>query len=254
VAPTALFLTEQSRFGGLYVTNNSTNPQEVTVNFRFGYPAADSIGSVVMQYEDTLAANPHSIAKNVRAFPQRFILPPGETQVVRLTAQPSGSTEDGLYWTRVVTTSMPQVAFAEDTSTTGIQTRVQFRLQQVTALFFRKGALNVKVGLREPVATYDSTRVRVTANIDHEGNTPFFGTARIRVLGAGNEVLKDEKQAIAVYVPERRRFTVSVPDLKPGQYTVELTLLSERSDLPQDELVKMSPVTERAQLSVAASR
>jgi P pilus assembly chaperone PapD len=250
VAPTALFLTEQARFGGLYVTNNSTTPQEVTVNFRFGYPAADSTGSVVMLYQDTLVADPHSIAQYVRAFPQRFILPPGETQVVRLTAQPGGTATDGLYWTRVVTTSTPQVQFAADTATAGIQTRVQFRLQQVTALFYRRGALNVRVGLRDLNASYDSTKVVVAANIDHAGNTPFFGTARIRVLDSSGKVVSDEKQAIAVYVPERRRFAAALADVAPGNYVAELTLLAERSDLPQDELVKLEPVTARTEFSV----
>lgn len=251
IAPTALFLTDQERFGGLFVTNGSTVPQEVTVGFRFGFPAADSTGAVEIRYADSLSVDPRSVAPYIRAFPQRFILPPGETQVVRLTASPPEDAKDGLLWTRVVTTSTPQMEFEPDTtSEEGVRTRVQFRLQQVTALFYRKGQVDVDLGLGVLKAWADSAEVSLSAEMDHAGNAPFFGTASIRLLDGERRVVREAQQSIAVYEAERRRFTLPAGDLAPGTYTVELTISSERTDLPQEHLTRMAPITGSAQLVV----
>lgn len=254
VAPTALFLTDQERFGGLYISNTSTADQEVTIGFRFGYPSSDSLGNVVMQYADS-GAVPHqnSLAQRVRAFPQRFILPAGETQVVRLTAVPESDAQDGIYWTRVITTSAPQVEFDANQDPDGIRTQVQFRLQQVTVLFYRKGELSIGVDLGEVEAVQDSANIALSADIDHSGNGPFFGTADIRILD-GNTVVAEQTQSVAFYVSERRRFVIPMPENLPeGSYTAELTITSERSDLPREHLIDMEPVVRRAPLTVRTS-
>lgn len=251
VAPAALFVNEEDGFGAIYIANGSTAPQEVSVDFRFGYPAADSAGNVHMQYEDELLAEKYSIAPNIRAFPQRFFLPPGETQVVRLAVKLPQDAADGMYWTRVVTTSTPQLPF-EDTTSTGVRARVQFRLQQITALFYEKGEPEVSVAVDALAADHDSTTVNLLADFEHEGSGPFFGTAHIRVLDNNGDRIHEEAQSFAVYVSEARRFAVSIPELSPGSYEVELTVNGDRADLPADQRMDVKPITGRTRLSVSA--
>ena len=247
VAPTALFLTNQERFGAIYVSNQSATPQEVTVDFRFGYTDSDSSGTVFMQYEDAPSAERYSLASHVRAFPQQFVLPPGETQVVRLTARPPADADSGFLWTRVLTTSTPQIAF-EETATTGVQTRVIFRMQQVTALFYEAGEPEVDVQIDGLKAQRDSSGVRLLATLSHQGNAPYLGSAHVRISRADGSILAEERQPIAVYNGGLRQISLEVADaLEAAQ--VELTLSPQRTDVPARFLLSNAPVSRTASVS-----
>ncbi|MEX2401654.1 MAG: hypothetical protein WD423_12845 [Rhodothermales bacterium] len=243
VAPTALFLNDQERFGTLYIGNPTSTPQEVTIGFRFGYSTADSTGAVYVEFNDSTAAERYSIAENVRAFPQRFILPPGETQVVRMTARPPADFEEGWMWSRVVTTSTPQVSF-QDTTASGVQANLIFRLQQVTALFYTKGDPEVTLNVVDVSARVDSNEVIVHAEMNKEGERPFFGRVNARLQNADGDVIAEEMNLIAVYVPERRRFVITLPeDVSEGQdLQVELTITPDRQDIPSEYVLDFSPI------------
>lgn len=103
VAPTLLFVSDQSRFGTFFVMNRSNVPQEISISFRFGYPVSDSTGNVWMQYDDSLMAQNHSCRSWVRGFPEKFVINPGQRQVVRLLISPPPMIPDGEYWTRLIT-------------------------------------------------------------------------------------------------------------------------------------------------------
>lgn len=243
VAPTALFLTDQDRFGAMYIANQTSTPQEVTIGFRFGYTAADSTGGVYVEFDDSTAAAKFSVAPHVRAFPQRFILPPGETQVVRLTARPPADFEEGWLWSRVLTTSTPQVQF-QDTTSTGVQANLVFRLQQVTALFYTKGSADASLTIKDLSARLDSNEVVVMADLDKAGERPFFGRAFLRINDADGQQLAEEMTLVAVYVPERRRFVAPLPDnaSSASDLQAELTIVADRSDIPQRYVLSFAPI------------
>ncbi len=243
VAPTALFLDDQDRFGALYIGNQTATPQEVTIGFRFGYTTTDSTGGVYIEFEDSTAAEKYSIAPHVRAFPERFMLPPGETQVVRLTARPPADFEEGWLWSRVLTTSTPQVEF-QDTTSTGVQANLIFRLQQVTALFYTKGSSDASLAVEGLSARVDSNEVVVMADLDKTGDRPFFGRAFLRIKDSGGEQLAEDMTLVAVYVPEQRRFVAPLPDnLSPdSDLQAELTIVPDRTDIPERYVLSSSPI------------
>jgi len=108
VAPTVVFLSDQSPFGTFLVMNRSDVPQEIGISFKFGYPVFDSLGGVSMVYDDTLMAHEHSCLDWLKGFPQKFVLNPGQEQVVRLLGMGPANAADGEYWTRLVTSSTPR--------------------------------------------------------------------------------------------------------------------------------------------------
>lgn len=247
VAPTALFLSQQERFGAMYVSNPSSTPQEVTVGFRFGYTTSDSTGSVYVEYSDSTTAKKHSIAPYVRAFPQRFILPPGETQVVRLTARPPSELQEKWLWSRVITTSSPQVSFP-DTTEEGVSARVLFRLQQVTALFYTQGEASADVQIRSMTTAIDSNEVVILADLEKSGDRPYFGRAVLSLKDSDGRVVGEEMTLVALYKNDRRRFVVELPEDSPPGSTLsaELAISTERSDIPVEYLLKSPLVSSSA--------
>ncbi len=97
VAPTVLFMSDQSRFGTFVVMNRSNTPQEISISFRFGFPESDSAGITRMEYSDTAMERLHSCQEWLKGFPQKFIVNPGQQQVVRLLVAPPTGIADGEY-------------------------------------------------------------------------------------------------------------------------------------------------------------
>ena len=249
VAPVALFLDESNPFGTFYVSNQSEAAQEISIGTRFGYPASDSLGNVVMEYDDSTAAAEYSIAPALRIFPRQFVLPAGERQIVRITARPSSDREEGYYWTRLVTTATPQAAFV-DTTQEGVQAQVRFRLQQVTAVLYEKGDPATDVDIERLEAASDSGQVVVTARLERGGNAPFIGSARLRIYDAQGQLVEERRQSLAAYFSLMRRFEVPARELAPGQYTAELRLSPERSDVSPEHQIPMDPVSESTSFTV----
>lgn len=250
VAPVALFLDNSNPFGTFYVSNQSGATQEVSIGTRFGYPASDSLGGVTMVYDDSTVAEQYSIGPALRIFPQQFVLPPNERQIVRITAQPSGERDEGYYWTRLVTTATPQEAFVDTSAAEGVQAQVRFRLQQVTAVLYRQGSPRAEVDIEELAAASDSGSVVMTARLERGGNAPFIGRARLRIYDAQGSLVREEERSMAAYFSLMRRFEVATGTLPPGEYSAELHLSRERSDVPPEHRIPMEPVSESVAFAV----
>jgi len=250
VAPTVLFMSDQSRFGTFVVMNRSNTPQEISISFRFGFPESDSLGNIRMQYDDTLMEEAHSCQNWLKGFPEKFILNPGQQQVVRLLAAAPPNIPDGEYWTRLVTSSTPQAKII-DTVKTGISANITFVLQQVTTVVYKQGAVNTTIELPDLSVKQDSASMDLYAHMSRGGNSPFLGRISAVVTDkAGNEVYSDE-QIIAVYPTAMTiKFAVPLSKLPEGTYSAEVKVVSERNDVPSDELLKTAPVVKTVKLSV----
>jgi len=250
VAPTILFMSDQSRFGTFVVMNRSNTPQEISISFRFGFPESDSSGNIRMQYDDSLMAERHSCQSWIRGFPQKFIVNPGQQQVVRLLITPPSDIPDGEYWTRLVTSSTPQ-AKVIDTVRTGITANITFVLEQVTTIIYRKGNASTAVDLPTIEMKQDSASMNLLARVTRGGNSPFFGNISAAVQDRAGNKLYSEEEVIAVYRDNMTvKFSVPLSKLHEGSYTAEIKLTSERTDIPQDDLLKTASVEKTINFSV----
>jgi P pilus assembly chaperone PapD len=250
VAPTTLVLSPQNRFGTYMVTNRTDVAQEVTVDFRFGFPASDSLGNLFMQYQDSAAAARYSMAGWAKAYPRAFILPPGQQQVVRLTVKPPAGIDPGTYWSRIVTTSTPQTP-PPDTAANGVATRLVFRLEQVTTVMYRHGEATTGVALEELRTRPGSAgAVHVFANLRRQGNSPFLGTATLRILDANGAVVLEVPESLALYFDQVKRFDVPAGALQHGSYVAEVGVIAQRSDIPRRDLLRAPPVSARARFAI----
>lgn len=222
--------------------NRSNTPQEITISFKFGYPASDSLGNVKMQYDDSLMAREHSCQPWLRGFPQKFIVNPGQQQVVRLLVTPPANIADGEYWTRLITSSTPQ-AKTIDTVRTGITANITFVLQQVTTVLYKKGYVNTSVEIPRMLIMPDSASMNLLAFVTRGGNSPYFGKMSVVVKDrAGNSVYSNQ-EVLAIYPSTMVvKFAIPRADLSSGKYSAEVKLESERNDVPPEDLLRVPTV------------
>ena len=250
VAPTILFMSDRSPFGTFIVMNRSNTQQEISISFKFGFPESDSLGNIRMQYGDSAMAKEHSCELWLRGFPQKFIINPGQQQVVRLLVVPPPNIPDGEYWTRLITSSTPQ-AKVIDTVKTGITASITFVLQQVTSIIYMKGNVNTSVSLPEIRVAQDSASVNLYADISRGGNSPFFGKISAVVKNKVGDTVYSDEQIIAVYPSNMIiKFAVPLSKLPAGTYTADVRLESERSDIQPEDLLKVALVEKTIKFSV----
>lgn len=247
VAPTIVFTTQAERFGTFVVNNGSTVAQEVVVEFRFGYPKSDTLGNMGMEYADVDAAARFGVDPWVQAFPRRFVLGPGQHQVVRMAVRTPEDLPEGTYWTRIVTTSTPR-SEALDTVADGVAARIVMRLQHVTTLVHRQGASTsgVEVG-RASVTNHPEQGQRLVVPLTRTGNTPFLGMLTVEVRDSTGVVVLTAERAVAVYFDAVEHLALERA-LPQGRYEVTLTLRPGRPDVPPEHVVGGEPVVQQVTL------
>ncbi len=250
IAPTALFIDEQSRFGTFLVLNGSDEAQEVSLTFEFGYPDTDLEGNSFMNYDDEEAKERYSMAEWVRGFPRNFSLQPGERQTVRLTVRPPGNIPDGTYWTRIKTTSNPAVPDIDDEVAEGVQAQITFRFEQVTAGFYKHGNVTTGVVFNDMSAEVDEGVGRVLAKVERTGNSPFLGSMYLTVRDSNNNIVYERRSSTTVYIDATRRMEFDTSDLSPGTYTAEIRFESSRPDISVNDLVRADMVSQSTSFSI----
>ena len=249
VAPPVVFMSPENRFGLLMLENQTSNTQEVSVEFKFGYPTSDSLGVVAMQYADSAAERQYSIASWLKAFPKKFVLTPGQQQSVRLALTAPQSLPDGIYWTRIITTGAPQQKFV-DTVQRGITTQLNYVFQQVTTAAFVKGKIISQLTIEGKGVQRDSSGIVVLWYVNRTGNAPYFGTAVTKIYSQRGDIVDETKETLAIYFSMMKRSFFSNTLFKAGSYSVEVSLLPERIDIPSDQLKLFGSFSQRFNVTI----
>ncbi len=256
VAPTVMTLSDQQRFGTFLVDNRSAEPQEVTISFKFGYSASDADGNRHFVYDDSVSAASFGLHERIRAFPRRFVLAPGQRQIVRMSARPAPDAPDGVYWARVVTASQPQSSAPEQTAREGVSTQVIFRLEQVTTLLYQKGRVDTGLQPGALEARMGRDSVTVTLPLRRLGNAPFYGRARLSVVAEATDPLAGPAPALTdellfeVFFDRVIRFDVPLAGLPAGHYRVVVAVDSDRPDIAREDRVVAEGFEAEARFSV----
>lgn len=232
VSPSALYIDHRSRSGTITLYNPGSLPAEVDVSFAFGYPVADAEGRVSVPIAENAPAGEPSVVPWLRAFPKRLVLEPGQRQVVRILVQPPANLPDGEYWGRVLVSSRGGQPPIEQTQG---DVRVQLNIETVvvTAVTYRKGDLNTGVRVQGNRATPTDGGIQVDLDLDRDGSAAYIGRARVQLVGAGDRVVAEVEDNVAVYRQIRRRFLIPVPaGTNTAGLTVRYLLDTERADLP----------------------
>jgi P pilus assembly chaperone PapD len=250
IAPSTVFISDATNVGTLYVSNRSDEPQEVNIEFAFGYPSSDQDGNLVMNYQDSAAFELYALNDWIRAFPRSFILGPRQQQTVRFQVRPRPNIPDGVYWTRVKVLANPQTAEVDVAAEEGITTRITFRFEQVIAAFYRKGNTTTGLHITQIDARQQDQTLILLPHLQRTGNAPFVGSMIAKLYNQDGEMVKERQSTTTAYFEEVRRIEIDVNDLPAGQYRAEITFETRRADMSPTDLVQAPTVTESVNIQI----
>ncbi len=243
VSPQAILITDQSRVATLHVLNPHSTPLEIVIDLRYGYVATDSAGRTIVELPaDSLPAT-NSAVPILRVSPSRFVLAPGEVQLVRIAAFPRPDLPQGEYWARVGVQAIPPSAGAQG-DPRGISVGVGIQVKTVLPVFFRNRqvATGVQVDDIVPVRLADSLILRPT--FTRSGSAAALLAVETTVIDATGGVLARTTRQAAVYRTLSPRYALS---LTPEQWSrasqVRIAVTSQRPDLPAGLPLPVLPVT-----------
>ena len=241
VAPHALFISHTRKTGEVYLVNQGAVPEEVSVELKFGYPATDSAGDMMIAWPDPGPDDP-SAAEWLRAFPRRVRVEPGQRQLVRVLARPPAELPDGEYWSRMIVTSravQPAVALNEDST---VQAGLTLELRTITSVTYRKGALQTGIRLDDFRAIPHPDSLEVWVALAREGNAAFLGRVAFELRDINDRPVGSWDTPVAVYYGLNRRFVLPTDTLPAGTYRLHLTVDTERQDIGVEDILPADPI------------
>lgn len=243
IAPTNLFIDSGNRFGTYMVINGSNQNQEISIDFQFAYSQVNAVGEKAFVPGDSTLTSRHSVAEYIRAFPQNFVLAPGQRQIVRIRVNAPNTIPDGTYWARIRTASTPESPPVEMTSTEGVTARVGITFEQITGLFYKKGQVSTGIEVEEiNTQISEDGQLGVLAKVKRTGNSPFLGSITTSLLNAQGTSVRENFISTSIYFDEIHRQFLNLNDLQPGNYTIQVKFESQRNDISSTDLVQMEPV------------
>ena len=249
VSPPVVFMNSKNSFGTFLVENKTSEAQEVSIKFRFGYPVSDSVGTLSMQYNDFIAETQHSLVSWIKGSPRKFFLPPGTQQIIRLNTQPPPDLSDGMYWSRIITSAQPQ-AKRIDTVRSGITTQINFVFEQITTVLYSKGSLNTDLDITNPFIVEDSANINLVWTTVKKGNAPYFGTAEVKLFDENGSVVDETVETLGIYMTMNKRASFNRTKVKPGTYTAEISMVTERNDIASENIVQLPSIVKKIAFTI----
>lgn len=251
IAPTNLFVEENSRFGTYMVINNSNENQEISVDFVFSYSALNENGQRRIVEDDSVSAQAHSIAQYVRAFPQNFVLTPGQRQIVRLRITAPNDLEDGTYWARIKTSATPEAPPVELEQTETVTASLGLIVEQVTGLYYKVGSVTTGINIQSitPKPGEDGV-LEILTEYERTGNSPFLGSIITSLVNSSGEVVQQGRSSTTLYFGGTHRQELNTMDLEPGDYTIQVEFVTQRNDVSPEDLVQMQPTSQSTSYTI----
>ncbi len=238
VSPLVLFVDNNSRTGDMTIFNQGIEPKEINIKLNYGYIDYDSTGKSKLNMEDTITSKDNSISPFITVYPKKLIIQPGTSQTVKFMVKNTNALADGTYWTRIVTESKDVKKQIDSTNITDkVSVGLSIKFNMVSAFIFQKGKLNTKVNIDSFTARTDSNMINLLLSFYREGNSPFFGTSKIRIYDSNGDEVKIIEETFAAYFQGVKAFPVEKNILKPGNYKAEIILTNEQADVPEDKRV-----------------
>ncbi len=242
VVPVAVYIDSRSRTGTLTLFNPGSLPEEIQLEFAFGYPRSDEEGNVSVSVTDSVPEGEPSAVAWLRAFPRRLVLEPGQRQVIRILAEPPPGLPEGEYWARALVRSRGGQPPVEERRG-DVTVQVEVETVVVVAVNYRNGSVSTGLRVQEASATkLEGDTVRALIDLERTGNAAFLGRIQAELLDEGGRVVASGEEVLAVYRTIRRRLDL-VPEPGFGKgVRVRFTMDTNRDDLPPGGPLPTEPV------------
>jgi len=235
VAPHAVFIDHRTRTGQITLANPGSEPEEVRIELKFGYPKTDSLGNPYVELIDDPGPDDRSAAEWIRAYPMRVRLEPGQRQVVRLLATPPADLADGEHWSRIIVTAQ-RIRDAAP-GDTGLRAGITFRQRTIISAAYRKGDVHTGVELTGLRGTVEGDSLVTWIGLERSGNAAYLGSVHFTIVDENDDMVREWRTPVAVYHTINRRMAFPLAGLAPGTYRVRFDLSTLREDIPQGNVL-----------------
>jgi hypothetical protein len=245
LAPTVLFIHDQTNVASLYINNNSQQAQEIIISSEFAYPGSDGQGNMITISNDSVSAARFGLNSSLRVFPRQFILQPGSQQTVRVQVRPMQGKPDGVYWTRVVVSSQSAAKDIDTVKMTeGIGTKINYVFKQNIPAFYLKGKVNTGLTPGAVTTSVENGKLVAIAKLTPTGNAPYNGSVTARLLNGSGKEVSSQQQTMVAYFEVLRRVEVLLPaeGISPGKYILDFTYETKRADISPSDMIQAPSV------------
>jgi hypothetical protein len=243
VAPHALFLGERHRTGQIYLVNQSATPEEVEIEFQFGYPESDSAGGMRVRLIPEPDADAPSAAAWLRAFPRRLRLDAGQRQAVRIQATPPDGLPPGEYWSRLIVTSRQERPSALAGGDSAVRAGVTVELRTVTSVTYRAGPLETGIRLDSARAGASGDTLEAWVGLTRTGRAAYLGSVGFTLLDQDGQLVRQWPAGpVAVYYALHRRYVLPLDGVTPGVYRLRVDVSTAREDIAPEHVLPAAPV------------
>lgn len=247
VSPMAVYIDNRSRTGSLTLYNPGSRPEEIQIEFAFGYPQSDADGNVTVPITPEAPPGEPSAVPWLSAFPRRLVLEPGQRQVVRVVARPPAGLAEGEYWARALVRSRGgQAPIESRAGDVGVQIDVETVV--VVAVNYRNGTMQtgLQVNSADAALAADSAIARI--DLARTGNAAFLGRILVEALDGRGGVIASTEEVVAVYRTLSRRIAVPTGMEAARVESVRFTLDTQRDDLPPGGPIPTPRVTHEVRI------
>ena len=163
--------------------------------------------------DDTAAnATEKAAQEMVRYFPRQVVLPPGQPQVLRVTARPLADLPDGEYRIHLAFNGLPKVPTVGDQPQAGADQQLKIQLIPVYSItipiIIRKGNLEATAAISNPHIVTEADGPVFELDMARSGTASVFGEIRIIKPGQSDPVFL--ARGIAIY-PELTHRSLALP-------------------------------------------
>ncbi len=257
IAPHAVFLNHRTRSAVFYIHNPSETAVEASVDLIFGYPTANAAGEMRVALIENPGPQARSAAQWIKALPRRVEIEPGGRQAIRLLAQPPPGLEDGEYWSRIVVQSQEVAPATPVGASGGVQTALTVATRTITALYYRKGTVATGVRMNSLEAGVDHRGgLFCRMGLSRMGTAAYLGRMDLELTDEAGELVQSWDRYLAVYYEHQRVVSLDWKAdgrMVPGKYYLTARLVTDRSDLPADMVLRYEPVVRTAEFVVPAT-
>lgn len=241
ISPYVIYLDSKNQFANMIVQNESEEPYEIGISFKFGFPVSDSLGNFTMKYIDEPSNEYPSILNYVRAFPKKFILNPKQKQLIGLTIKPPQNLEDGTYWVRIVTSSTKQKSQPLlDTNNQNLNAQINFILNQITTMLYRTPNSTTGIDIINAKYYKYDDRLDVVTSLKRLGNSPFFGDVKVSLYNSENKLIKTDTQHVKIFYDMYIKNSFNLLELQKGNYRAVISIThNEKEDIPNPGMINV---------------
>ncbi len=240
--PRAVFIDPRTKSGVAELTNSTSKPVEVFLDFEFIYENyIDSLGKVTLIKDDSVAAKKYSLSPYLRVFPRKIIIPPKSEQLIRFIVLNDSKLEPGTYWTRLKITSKGKEKEIDTTEKAGsLNSKFNLYTSLTFPVIYQKGEVNTGIKFGEFKEYETDSSYNIVIHLERTGNSPFWGSITARMFALGDDEKRVEIRddvACPVYFSQTRTLKLQKDWYKKfaKKYRIEVTVSnSDMIDIPED--------------------